>query len=74
MQITVLKLKKETRFKENVIIIGRFRIISELEMHMKEEHEDYPNYECDTCKMKFITKWRLKKHVKMHKFKRIKKM
>ena len=51
----------------------KFGIISELEMHMKKEHKDYMTYECDTCRKKFITKWRLEKHLKMHKYKRVKK-
>ena len=30
------------------------------------KHELHHTFECETCKKKFLTKWRLKKHDKMH--------
>lgn len=44
----------------------KFENISSLEKHIKRHHEDYQTYNCDNCGKKFVTKWRLQKHEKMH--------
>ena len=43
----------------------RFRIISDLETHIKMSHEDYESYNCHHCKKEFVTKWRLQKHARI---------
>ena len=44
----------------------RFKDVSNLERHIKRDHEDHETFECDFCRKTFVTKWRLDKHVKMH--------
>ena len=38
----------------------------ELEQHIKCLHETPEGFECQTCKKKFVTEWRLRKHEKSH--------
>ena len=38
----------------------------ELEVHIKENHTEIEHFDCDQCDLKFILKWRLKKHQEMH--------
>ena len=42
-----------------------FKTSSELEMHLSDEHEN-TKFSCDKCDTKFIMKWRLKKHQRIH--------
>ena len=37
--------------------------MSDLEKHIKTSHQDHQSYYCDK---KFVTKWRLQKHERMH--------
>ena len=48
------------------LCILKFRNTSELEKHIKWEHAGYESFECESCKKKLLTKFRLKKHMKMH--------
>ena len=43
-----------------------FKNISELEKHIEGNHDEYETFECETCSKKFVTKFRLEKHSKMH--------
>ena len=43
-----------------------FKNVSELEKHIKGNHDEYDTFECETCRKKFVTKFRLEKHTKMH--------
>ena len=45
---------------------AKFKIISDLEKHIKASHEDYQEFECYECSKKFVTEWRLRKHRKIH--------
>ena len=45
---------------------AKFKIISDLEKHIKASHEDYQVFECYECSKKFVTEWRLQKHRKIH--------
>ena len=40
--------------------------LCDLENHVKTSHEDSETYNCDKCKKKFATKWRLEKHGNLH--------
>ena len=46
-----------------------FQIISDLEKHIKREHIDSERFKCKYCEKKFVTKWRVEKHLNIH-FKR----
>ena len=50
----------------------RFYKISDLETHLKTKHKQHQTYECDNCKKKFLTNWRLDKHARIHNGSRIK--
>ena len=39
---------------------------SDLETHMKSKHESTEKFECEQCNKKFVLRWRLKKHQKLH--------
>ena len=39
---------------------------SDLELHLKNVHEEKENHECDKCGKTFVLKWRLKKHMGIH--------
>ena len=43
-----------------------FSKFTELELHIKEEHANYKEQECDECTMNFVTSWRLKKHKRIN--------
>ena len=45
---------------------AKFKVISNLEKHIKRNHEDYQTHDCERCSKTFVTKWRLQKHAKMH--------
>ena len=38
----------------------------DLERHIKSCHEQYQEFVCENCDKKFVTKWRLKKHTRIH--------
>ena len=40
--------------------------VCDLERHIKKDHRDHENFECEKCKKIFVINWRLEKHVKMH--------
>ena len=46
--------------------------ICDFERHIKAKHEDSQSYTCGKCAKKFVTNWRLKKHIKMHSNPRLK--
>ena len=31
-----------------------------------DKHENFETFDCESCKKKFVTRWRLEKHTKMH--------
>ena len=43
-----------------------FPRFSDLEIHIKVAHEKYQQFHCDICKKRFVLKWRLQKHMKIH--------
>ena len=43
-----------------------FKVISDLEKHIKKEHIDFNLYECEICRKRFVTKWRQEKHMNIH--------
>ena len=43
-----------------------FKMTIELEKHILHEHSEKKKHVCDVCKMEFIFKWRMQKHVKDH--------
>ena len=45
---------------------AQFNKISDLENHIKREHQLHDTYECDQCKKMCVTKWRLEKHKRIH--------
>ena len=46
--------------------------MSDLETHLKTKHKQHQTYECDNCKKKFLTNWRLDKHARIHNGSRLK--
>ena len=50
----------------------KFKIVSDLEKHVKNEHKEYKSHKCDECDKEFVTGWRLKKHLILHKERNIK--
>ena len=40
---------------------------SDLEEHISSTHEMSESFQCDKCTKKFVMKWRLQKHLEMHK-------
>ena len=61
------KMKSKSRkLVECHLCDKKFQIISDLENHIKTSHEDSETYNCDKCKKKFVTKWRLEKHGNLH--------
>ena len=38
----------------------------DLERHIKSCHEQYQEFACENCDKKFVTKWRMKKHTRIH--------
>jgi chromosome segregation ATPase len=44
----------------------KFNIFSELERHIKDSHEIHNTFKCDKCEKEFVLKWRLKKHMSVH--------
>ena len=49
-----------------ILCSDAFQNISELEKHIQENHKEYETFECETCSKNFVSKFRLKKHEKMH--------
>ena len=43
-----------------------FQNITDLEKHIKKNHEIHQLFDRDQCKKGFVLKWRLKKHMIMH--------
>ena len=43
-----------------------FKKRSDLETHIKSKHESTENFECEHCNKKFVLKWRLNKHLRLH--------
>ena len=43
-----------------------FRRFVDLEKHMTTIHGQHQEFSCDKCEKRFMIKWRLEKHVKMH--------
>ena len=43
-----------------------FKKRSDLETHISSHHESSEKYECKQCDTKFVLKWRLNKHQKIH--------
>ena len=44
----------------------KYEKVCDLERHIKSVHKEHDKFECGKCEKSFVTKWRLKKHVKMH--------
>ena len=44
----------------------KFQNLSNLERHIKKDHIVHQSYTCDSCDKTFVTKFRLRKHTKMH--------
>ena len=49
-----------------ILCSDAFKNISELEEHIQGKHEEYETFECETRSKKFVTNFRLEKHIKMH--------
>lgn len=49
-----------------------FRRNIDLEIHIKNNHEEHQAYQCDHCEKRFALKWRLKKHTRLHTAKNVK--
>ena len=45
---------------------SKFVKFSDLELHIKKMHVSYKEHECDQCGKKFVTTWRLRKHIRIH--------
>jgi hypothetical protein len=45
---------------------NKFKKFCDLELHIKRKHENHDEFECDQCKKKFVTNWRLRKHMTNH--------
>ena len=43
-----------------------FRIFSELEINMKDNHQAEESHECEECGKAFLSEWSLKKHMILH--------
>ena len=43
-----------------------FERFVDLEKHVKENHDNREEFQCDQCDKKFVIKWRLEKHMTMH--------
>ena len=44
----------------------KFSKFCDLELHIKKNHGNYEEQECDQCDKKFVTAWRLRKHRRIH--------
>ena len=44
----------------------KFSKFGDLELHIKEMHVNYEEQVCDQCEKKFVTAWRLRKHMRIH--------
>ena len=44
----------------------KYEKVCDLERHIKSVHKEHDKFECGKCEKSIVTKWRLKKHVKMH--------
>ena len=72
MQLTISNSQIRMK-RENVLPIlkcemcdKKFPQLCNLEYHMKREHETQEELECDKCRKKFVTEWRLTRHRLMH--------
>ena len=45
---------------------NRFTTFSELELHIKEKHDNFQGENCEQCGKMFVTAWRLRKHMRIH--------
>ena len=45
---------------------NRFGKFSDLELHIKDKHENYQGQNCEKCGKTFVTSWRLRKHMQLH--------
>ena len=63
---------KDIQAKSNQCLVkcymctSTFNIVSDLERHINRDHEEHKTFECNICRTKIVTTWRLKKHVEMH--------
>ena len=46
--------------------------IIDLEIHIKNCHEEHQAYQCDYCEKTFTLRWRLRKHMRIHTVKNVK--
>ena len=45
---------------------NKFSTFSKLELHIKKKHVNFQGENCDQCGKKFVTAWRLRKHMRIH--------
>ena len=58
--------KTDTKLLKCKVCDNIFTTFSDLEFHIKQKHNKYKKEECDQCGKTFVTKWRLRKHVRIH--------
>ena len=46
--------------------IKRFKHFTDLELHIKKEHSNNEEHKCNQCEKSFVTRWRLRKHTRIH--------
>ena len=49
------------------VCVKRFKLNSDFEKHMVENHQHEKKFECQSCRKYFYLEWRLKKHILIHK-------
>ena len=65
-----IKFQKSKKYEHKIkckLCDDAFDRNSELETHIKNEHDSIEKFECDQCAKSFVLEWRLNKHQEIHK-------
>ena len=60
------KSEKLVKTKKCMTCESTFKTSSELEIHVRDHHEDHPKTVCHICGKTFVSEWRLTKHQRIH--------
>ena len=60
------KSEKLVKTKKCMTCESTFKTNSELEIHVRDHHEDHSRTVCHICGKTFVSEWRLTKHQRIH--------